>query len=358
MATGERPQVLLAALAGPQHPYFAAADLRRLEGIADWRWLVPPDELPRYRQESVDQLRARLLEGLATADAAVLMHWPVRIDAEVMDRVPRLRFIGDLEADRFALSIDLEAAWERGIRVVDTTNGSSYPTSEWALALLMISLRNAGAHFRRIVGGGEWGRSHPDPGYDHGELTGKRVGLIGCGHAGRRLLRLLRPFDVEVWVYDPYIPHELAEALGFVRTSLDRVLSGTDAIVCLAPLTPATRRLIGARELDLIRPGAAFVNVSRGAIVDPDALVARLQRGDIVAGLDVFDPEPIPAGHVITTLPNVFLSPHIAGTTAESRPRFFALMVDELARFYAGHDTHYDLSRRSRANRLGEPPSA
>lgn len=106
----------------------------------------------------------------------------------------------------------------------------------------------------------------------------------------------------------------------------------------------------------MLRPGSVFVNVSRGPIVDPDALIARLRRGDIVAGLDVFDPEPIPADSPIKTLPNVFLSPHIAGVTAASRPRFFALMVDELDRFFHGDETLYDLRPQTLANRRGEPP--
>ena len=134
------------------------------------------------------------------------------------------------------------------------------------------------------------------------------------------------------------------------------MLAGSDAVVCLAPLTPATRRMIGRRELDLLRPGAVLVNVSRGAIVDPEALIARLRRGDVVAGLDVFDPEPIPADSPIKDLPNVFLSPHIAGVTAASRARFFALMVDELERFFHGHETLFDLTPRSLANRRGEAP--
>ena len=91
-----------------------------------------------------------------------------------------------------------------------------------------------------------------------GMLTGKRVGLIGGGHMGRRLMKLLRPFEVELWVYDPYLPQELSEALGFVLTSLDNVLSQCDAIVCVAPLTPQTEGMIGQRELELIPSGAAL----------------------------------------------------------------------------------------------------
>jgi phosphoglycerate dehydrogenase-like enzyme len=124
---------------------------------------------------------------------------------------------------------------------------------------------------------------------------------------GRRLIKLLRPFEGEIWVHDPYLPREMAEALGFVQTSLDNLFAQCDVVVCMAPLTPKTRGMIGERELNLLRPRAVFVNVSRGAVVDSTALIERLRAGDIFAGLDVFDPEPIPPDSEILQLPNVFV---------------------------------------------------
>ncbi len=272
-----------------------------------------------------------------------------------MDAAPKLKIIGELEGDRFASRIDLEAAWARGIRTVDTTNGSSYPVAEWALALMLIALRNAGVQFRRLIAG----QTAVDREALHkasGLLTGKRVGLIGCGHMGRRLIKLLRPFETDIWVYDPYLPREMAEALGFLQTSLDNLLSQCEVIVCLAPLTPATRGMIGQRELALIQPGAVLVNVSRGAIINAEALIARLKQGDIIASLDVFDPEPIPPDSEIIQLPNVFLSPHIGYYAGGAYPRFFSLMIDELERFFHGHETYFDLTPRSLANRRGGEP--
>ena len=142
--------------------------------------------------------------------------------------------------------------------------------------------------------------------------------------------------------------------LGVLLTSLDHVLSESDVVVSLVPLTPATRGMLGKRELDLLPSGSVFVNVSRGAVVNSDALIARLQRGDVVAGLDVFDPEPIPVDSPIRQLPNVFITPHIAGSGARVWPRLASLMIDELQRFFDGHETLYDLSPRSVANRRGE----
>ena len=148
----------------------------------------------------------------------------------------------------------------------------------------------------------------------------------------------------------------MADAVGFLKTSLDKVLSQCDAIVCLAPHTPRTEGMIGRRELELIRSGAVFVNVSRGKIVDTEALVERLRRGDIVAGIDAFDPEvhePGYLGHEISQMENVFMSPHFAGVTRDAYPRFFTLMVDEFERFFGGHETLFDLTPQSLANRSG-----
>jgi len=295
-----------------------------------------------------------LLARIGDADGLVVCHGAPLIDAAILERAPRLTLIGELEGDRFAERIDLDAAWARGIRTVDTTHGSSYPVAEWALALILIALRNAGAHFRQIIRHQEY--RNPQTGWLPSRLQGKKVGLIGGGHIARRLIGYLEPFGCDIRVHDPYLPKVVAEVLGFLLTSLDFVLAESDVVVCLAPLTPATRRLLGRRELDLLRPGTVFVNVSRGAIVDPDALIARLRRGDIVAGLDVFDPEPIPADRPIKELPNVFLSPHIAGAN-RGLESFFALMVGELDRHFHGHETLYDLTPRTRANRTGATPS-
>ncbi len=352
----ERPLVLLVFNRDVRERYVTAEDLARLERFAAWEWLPAeggrPFE-PNPDPTATEQLAARIGE----ATAVVICHGAPKITAALMDQAPRLRFIGELEGDRFAYRIEVEAAWQRGIRVVDTTHGSSYPVAEWALGLMLIGLRNAGAHFRRLIAGEVVRLSRDDPGYLRGELTGKRVGLIGCGHIGRRLVGLLRPLQVTIWVYDPYLPKEVADALGVSLTSLEHVLADTEVVVCLAPLTPRTYRMIGARELALLRPGTVLVNVSRGAIIDPEALTARLEKGDIIACLDVFDPEPIPVESPIRRLPNVFLSPHIAGVTAACGPRFFRLMVDELERFVQGHETLYDLTPRTLANRRGLEPA-
>jgi phosphoglycerate dehydrogenase-like enzyme len=348
-----RPRILLAFSPRVYEGYVEPSALARLEEFADWDYF-PCEGGGIYSTNDDPAAAAALKEKIVDYDGIVVCHGAPTLTAEILDNAPKLRIIGELEGDRFASRIDLDAAWSRNIRTVDVTNGSSYPVSEWALGLILVSLRNGGDYFRRIVAG-KGSEIRQDKGLVGGRLTGKRVGLIGGGHMARRLIKLLRPFETDIWVYDPYLPREMAEALGFTQTSLDNVFSQCDVVVCLVPLTPGTKGMLGEREFGLLKPGAVFVNVSRGPVVNSQALIARLKQGDIVAGLDVFDPEPVPAGHEILALPNVFLSPHIGWATGDPIRPFLDLMVDELKRFFDGHEPWYELTPISRANRTGQP---
>lgn len=324
-------KVGLACAARIRETYLDPADVARLQGFAELvtrDFDVPPSAWgAAVSQPSAEAALAEFSAGL---DALVVCHGAPRVTEAVFAAAP-LRLVGELEGDRFAGRIDLAAAARHRVPIVDTTHGSSYPVAEWALASMIRGLR-----------------ALPD----RRELTGKRIGLIGFGHIGWRLVELLRPFDVDVVVSDPYAPREIADALNVTFAPLEVVLS-RDVVMCLAPLTEETRGMLGSRELGTLHSGSVFVNVSRGAIVDSEALTERLRVGDVVACLDVFDPEPVPDDAPIRLLPNVFLSPHVAGTTLESRTRFFALMVDELARVAAGAEPRAVLTARVTAGRHG-----
>lgn len=352
---GERPTVLIVLDARLRDRFLAAADLERLGRLADIEYLDLPGQpgMERFYANQDPAAAVALRERLGAVDALIVCHGSPRVTGDLMDAAPRLRLVGELEGDRFSYRIDAEAAWERGIRTVDTTNGSSYPVAEYALALIILSLRNAAAHFRHMIEPVTYNAGDLQSSFPPGELYGTSVGLIGCGHIGRRLIKFLKAFECPIMVYDPYISKDVADALGFLPTTLEHVLSDNDAVVSLVPHTPRTEGMLGAAQLELLRPGSVFVNVSRGKVVDSAALVARLRRGDICAGIDVFDPEPVPGDHPIKTLPNVFLTPHIASLQQRHAGRFFSIMVDELERFFAGHETLYDLTPKTLADREG-----
>ena len=346
-----RPRVGFAMTAAARKRYAEEASVRRLEDVADVVWLdlEGPDRVFGPPPEDAATV-ARLTEFVPDLDVLVVGYGSPRVTESVLVAAPRLQMVGDTHGDRFAARVDVAACEARGITVVDTTNGSSDPVAEWALALTLVGLRNAGSFFRRLIAGEVLWEDRDvlltDPGYLNGELTGKTVGIIALGNVGRRFLELLAPFHVHVLAYDPGAPEVLAAAYDIDLTSLDNVLTRSDVVVCLVPLTTRSAGLLGRREIELMKPGAVFVNVSRGPVVDTDALVDRLRRGDLVACLDVVDPEPLAADSPLRSMPNVFLSPHIAGVTAAAEPRFVDLMVDEVLRVLAGHRPRFRLAPR------------
>ena len=333
--------------------YLAQTDLDRLDRIGDVSIQTFEMQGETWGQiPVVPEYDDRLAAFASDKDVLIVFHGAPRVTARVLAAAPHLRMVGDIEGDRFAGRIDVAAARAAGVIAVDTTHSSSWPVAEWTLALMLICLRQ-NARFRQVIAGYDMTphdyRANP-PGR---ELTGKTVGLIGFGHIGWRLREFLVPFENPVIAYDPYAPRELADALRMDFASLEEVM-GCDVVVCLAPATPATRGMIGKRELALLRPDAAFINVSRGTVVDTEALIARAAKNDAWFGIDAHDPEPIAIDSPLRGMSNVFLSPHIAGVTVEAQPRFFALMVDEIQRFAAGLEPRAQLTDRVVAGRRSE----
>lgn len=348
-----RLKVGIACHPGLRDHYLSPGDLARLGEVAEVEiadFEAPGDTWGQV--PVVGELDDRLAAFASDKDALIVFHGAPRVTAHVFAAAPRLRIVGDIEGDRFAGRIDVAAAHAAGVLVVDTTHASSWPVAEWALALMLIGLRQ-NARFREIIAGHEMSqkdyRTRP-PGR---ELTGKRVGLIGFGHIGWRLREFLIPFDCPIIAYDPYAPRELADAQGVDFASLATVMT-CDVVVCLAPATPHTIGMIGDAELALLRQDAVFINVSRGSVVDVAALIARAEAGDAWFGLDAHDPEPIAVDSPLRGMSNVFLSPHIAGVTVEAQPRFFALMVDELHRFASGLEPRAQITDRVVAGRGGD----
>lgn len=278
------------------------------------------------------------------------------LSAEFLAKAPDLELIG-VRGDRFGHGIDLAAAHALGIRCVDTDNiASSQPVAEWDLALILVCLRNGGAVYRQMMQGEEQWADAGNAEYVSGELTGKRVGLIGLGHVGQRLVELLEPFRVDLRVCDPYADAAVVRRLGVSRGTLDEVLAHAQILVVQVPHTPKTAGLIDARAFDLLGRGKIFINCSRGKVVDHSELVKRLERGDLIAGLDVFDPEPLPKDSPLRQLPNAFITPHIAWYAPHAMGRYFGSMADEFVRYFSGEGLRYELTQRMVDIRAGQEP--
>jgi phosphoglycerate dehydrogenase-like enzyme len=248
-----------------------------------------------------------------------------------MARAPRLRLFA-YAAGTVKWQIT-DAVWERDVLVTSAAAANALPVAEYALA--MILLANKGVLlFRERLRDPE-ARVPVD--LRRVGNVGSRVGIVGASHVGRRVIELLRPFDLEVAVYDPYLSAIEAAALGVeLVADLDELCAQVDVLSLHAPDIPPTRGMIGAPQLARMPDGATVLNTARPALVDQDALLAELRTGRLAAILDVADPDPLPAGHELLTLPNVFVTPHVAGSIGREVFRMSELAVQEVERYARG----------------------
>ncbi|MFE9445812.1 hydroxyacid dehydrogenase [Streptomyces sp. NPDC006602] len=254
-----------------------------------------------------------------------------RVDEDVLSAAPRLRAV--LHAAGSVRDLLAPAVWGRGITVSSAVQANALPVAEYTLAAILLSGKDAFGLRERFR------TEHvfpPSGAYWRVGNLGRRVGIIGASRVGRRLLELLRPLDFSVTLYDPYVDATEAAALGATLLPLDELMRTSDIVSLHAPDTPETHRMLDRRRLSLIPDGSVLVNTSRGALVDPDALTDELVTGRIGAVLDVTEPEPLPADSPLYRLPNVFLTPHIAGSLGNELERLGRTVVDELALLTAG----------------------
>ncbi|MDH4176933.1 MAG: phosphoglycerate dehydrogenase [Thermoleophilia bacterium] len=270
-------------------------------------------------------------DALAGVDAMLVMMLPVPSEAIV--RADSLRLIQ--AASRGYDAIDIEAAARRGIPVCNVhTAGHADTVAEHTFALLLAVAKQVPAGHAGIVSGG-W----PAPalvGAGLSELVGKTIGLVGLGEIGKQVARRADAFGMHLVYADEVADAVLECRYGMRRVSLDDLLTVSDVVSLHVPLTEATAGLIGGRELALMKPRAIVVNTSRGPVVDLDALASALHDGRVRAGLDVFDPEPPPAGHPILSAPGLVCSPHIGGVTTEMVERVLRDGVQNLRRLQRG----------------------
>ena len=229
--------------------------------------------------------------------------------ADAFDLLPNLRFISvcGIGTD----SIDLDAARERGITVSNIPGKTAPVVAEHAFGLMFAAAKRA-TWYTEMTRKGEWVKK------DGVFLGGKTVGIIGTGNIGAEMARLCNAFGMNVLAYTFNPSDERAQNLGVQYVDLDTLLAKSDVVTIHTKLTPDSEKMIGAREIALMKPEAIIVNVARGPIIDEAALVSALNAGHISgAALDVFEIEPLPADSPITQCEQVVLTPHIADMTPE-----------------------------------------
>jgi phosphoglycerate dehydrogenase-like enzyme len=282
-------------------------------------------------------------EALAEVEA-IFSGWGMRqLDEKFLAAAPNLKvvFYGSGSIKAFAT----DAAWDRGIVICSAWAANAIPVAEFNLAQILLSNKRAWSYPAAFRESGKWP--------SHVAVAGNfrsTVGIVSMGMTGRLLRGFLAPFDHHVIAYDPFLTDEQARELDVEPVSLPDLFRRADVVSLNTPLLPETIGLVTGELLASMKPGATFINTARGAIVDEPALIKVFrERPDLIAILDVTHPEPPAPDSPLLTLPNVILTPHIAGSQDHECRRMGQLMVDECHRYLANEPLQTAITREAAA---------
>jgi (S)-sulfolactate dehydrogenase len=272
------------------------------------------DDAPRLRAEA------------ATADALVVRN-RTQVRGELLAALSRCKVIGRLGVGLD--NIDVPACEARGMKVIPATGANALSVAEYVIGSAMLLLRGA-YQSTSAVAAGQWPRTALSNGR---ETAGKTLGLIGFGSIGQLTAKLARALGMEVIAYDAMLAadHPAFASHSVKAISLDALIASADVISLHVPLVDSTRNLFNATRIAAMKRGAVLINTARGGIVDEVALAAALKSGQLGgAAIDVFNTEPVPASAHFADCPNLLLTPHIAGVSAESNERVSFMIADKV----------------------------
>jgi D-3-phosphoglycerate dehydrogenase len=256
--------------------------------------------------------REELIRCIGDYDALVVRS-ETKVTADVIAAATRLRIIG--RAGVGVDNIDVAAATQRGIIVVNSPEGNTIAAAELTVAMLLALARNI-PQADRSLRAGEWKRSK----FVGTEVYRKTLGIIGLGKIGREVARRAKGLGMNVIAYDPFTPSEVAERIGVTLTNLDTLLAQSDFVSIHAPLNEQTRNLINAERIARMKDGAFLINCARGGIVDEQALADAIRTGKLAgAAVDVFSKEPPPPDNPLLSLEQCVLTPHLGASTTEAQ---------------------------------------
>jgi len=279
-------------------------------------------------------LSARELEALIPSYHALIVRSGTRVNAALLDAGRNLVVVG--RAGVGVDNIDVEAATRRGITVVNAPTTNIVAAAEHTIAL-MCALARQIPQADQSVRAGEWKRER----FVGVELVGKRLGLVGLGRVGTQVARRAIGLGMDVVAFDPYVSSERAQQLPVNLVSWEELLTSSDFVSLHTPVTSETKKLLGAKEFAVIKPGARLINAARGALVDEAALLAALDAGRLAgAALDVFETEP-PVNSRLLRDERVVVTPHIGGSTQESQVRVSLEIAGEVLAVLAGRPARF-----------------
>lgn len=270
-------------------------------------------EVKEFQVDVITDLKPEKLKEVIKDYDALVVRSATKVTKDVIDQAQKLKAIG--RAGVGLDNVDLDAATQKGIIVMNTPAGNTISTAEHTMSMLLALSRNipqANASTKK----GEWKRSK----FMGVELYSKILGIVGFGRIGSEVARRALSFGMKVLAYDPFLSKEVAEGLGVEVVELKDLLGRSDYITVHTPLTEETKHMISTEEFSLMQKGVRIINCARGGIIDEAALLDALKEGKVAgAALDVFEQEPLPADSEFLKLENVVVSPHLGASTEEAQ---------------------------------------
>lgn len=321
-------QIAVLIQPGLRQAIFTEESLQELQGLGETVFFE------EERRPTADDARALLKD----AEICVGSWGLPKMDRDLLDAAPNLKLVvygaGSVKA------FQTDALWERGIRVTSGMPAIAVGVAEFVVGLAVLSRRDA---FRRDAAMHGWIETSNAP---VRELWNSTVGIVSLGIVGRKTIEYLRPFSVKILAYDPFVSADEVESMGAEKVELDDLLRRSDIVSLHAPNLPETRHMFGREQFRLMPDGAILINTARGGVVKEDDLIEELKTGRIYACLDVTDPEPPAPDSPLRSLPNVFLTPHIAGPRTK---RLGILAVEEVKRYLNGAPLACEMTREKLA---------
>ena len=319
-----KPQIAVLVQSQLMGSVLSEAALDRLRSFAAVRLPVDTSLISLVEQAP------RLME---VADGCILSWGSPRLDHTILTAAPDLEIVA--YAAGSVKGIVTPELYARGVRVTSAASAIADEVTAYTLGVILCALKGV-FQCARGTRNGAWG------GLPSGDVSSSTVGIIGAGHVGRKISRALidLPLGVKVLLYDPLLSAEDAKALGVELVELNDLLTRSNVVSVHAPSIPATRGMLNESNLNLLGDGATLVNCARGSVIDAAALASELERRpSLQAVIDVTDPEEPPSeAHPYRKLPNVILTPHIAGGVGRARARMGDLSVEELYRHFVTHE--------------------
>jgi len=278
-------------------------------------------------------------KAIKNADIAVTSWGNTELDAEILAECPNLKFVA--HAAGSVKPIVSDTLWEKGVRVLSCACPLGEGVAETALGFTLSASKNF-YNLNTSVHNGGWNEGKENI----RELFDLKIGVIGCGWAGKHYIKLLRNFYVDVYCYDPFISSDDMKKSGAEKAEFEWILQNCDIISIHAPSIPSTYHMFNKDTLKLMKKDAVLINTARGTIIDEEALYNHMAEGNLkYACLDVFDPEPPVKENKLLTLSNVITTPHLAGLAQNGLKRIGTFVCEETSHFLEGKPVRGEVTK-------------